>query len=358
MIRGMRGGIIIAGALALAACVPNGGAAPVMPEIRPASEAPAAPPARTVRGAPTDLLSDIPLRVPDRTAAWSAQPVTANAREVAARDYVVQPGDTLRGIGNRTGAGSEEIARANALTPPYVIRAGQVLRIPGGRYHEVAAGQSGISIARAYGVPWSAIIAENALTEPYVLRVGQRLRLPAGAPARAPTIEEQAQAFTLDIDAIMTGAQAAEANVAPAPPVIQRPAAPVRTVAGYRFQWPVSGRVLARYGPAGQGRVNNGIRIGAPLGTPVLAARAGRIVYAGSDIGLLGGLILIDHGEGWHSAYGHLDRVAVREGDRVTSGQIIATVGESGQVASPQLHFEVRRNRSTVDPLGQLPPAG
>ena len=353
----MRGGIIIAAALALGACVPNGGQAPITPELRPAPAGPT--PVRTVRGEPTDLLADIPLRVPDRTAAWSAQPVAANAREVTARDYVVQPGDTLRGIGNRTGAGSEEIARANNLAPPYVIRPGQTLRIPGGRYHEVAAGQTGIAIARAYGVPWSAIIAENALTEPYVLRVGQRLRLPAGAPQQPLSLEEQAQAFTLDIDAIMTGAQTAEASPPPAAPVrtIAAPVAPAQPVAGYRFQWPVSGRVLARYGPAGAGRVNNGIRIGAALGTPVRAARAGRVVYAGSDIGLLGGLILIEHDEGWHSAYGHLDRVAVREGDRVSAGQIIATVGQSGQVPSPQLHFELRRNRATVDPLRQLPPA-
>ena len=347
MIPLMRGGIIIVAALTLAACVPNGGRAPVDPALRPAPTAPQ----NTVRGEPTDLLADIPLRTPDRTAAWSAQPIAAQAREVAARDYTVQPGDTLRGIGNRTGAGSEEIARENALAPPYVIRAGQVLRIPGGRYHEVAAGQSGIAIARTYGVPWNAIIAENSLTEPYVLRIGQRLRLPAGTPQRALSIEEQAQAFTLDIDAIMTGARTAEAAPLPA-----APANAVQPVGDYRFQWPVTGRVLARFGPAGAGRVNNGIKIAATLGSPVRAARAGRVVYAGSDIGLLGGLILIEHDEGWHSAYGHLDRVAVRAGERVTAGQIIATVGQSGQVPSPQLHFEVRRNRATVDPLRQLPP--
>lgn len=348
MIPVMRGGIIIASALTLGACVPNSGNAPIEPDIRTTD---AGPVDRTVRGEPTDLLADIPLRTPDRTAAWSAQPVVASAREVAARDYTVQAGDTLRGIGNRTGAGSEEIARANGLTPPFVIRAGQVLRIPGGRYHEVNAGQSGIAIARAYGVPWSAIIAENGLAEPYVLRIGQRLRLPADTPQRALSVEEQAQAFTLDIDAIMTGARTAEANPPPATPMT-----PQQPAGGYRFQWPVQGRILARFGPAGLGRVNNGIKIGAALGSPVRAARAGRIVYAGSDIGLLGGLILIEHDEGWHSAYGHLDRVAVRAGDRVTTGQIIATVGASGQVPSPQLHFEVRRNRATVDPLRQLPP--
>jgi LysM repeat protein len=175
---------LAAAALLLGGCVPYGGsrAPSIDPEVRPGST----PPRSTVRGEPDDLLRDIPLRTPDEATRWSASPVAANAREVTPRSYTVQPGDTLRGIGNRTGAGSEEIARANGLAPPYVIRPGQVLQIPGGRYHEVAAGQTGIAIARAYGVPWSAIIAENQLTEPYVLRVGQRLRLPAGAAPEGP----------------------------------------------------------------------------------------------------------------------------------------------------------------------------
>ena len=337
--------VVVAAALLLSACIPGSGRAPapVAPEV--------VAPTRTTANAPDDLLADIPLRTPDRTTAWSARPVIAEAREVAARAYTVQPGDTLRGIGNRTGAGSEEIARANALAPPYLLRLGQVLQIPGGRYHEVAAGQSGITIARAYGVPWATIIAENNLAEPYVLRVGQRLRLPANAPTRTLTMEEQAAAFTLDIDAIVTGARTAEAN---APPIT--PAGPARTVAGYRFQWPVTGRIVSPYGPLSAGRINNGINIAAPLGTPVHAARGGTVVYAGTDIGLLGGLILIEHDDGWHSAYGHLNRVAVTNGQRVAADAIIATVGESGQVQTPQLHFELRRNRLTVNPTTQLPP--
>lgn len=340
--------VVVAAAFLLSACIPGSGRvpAPVVQEV--------VAPVRTTANAPDDLLADIPLRTPDRTTVWSAQPVIAEAREVAARAYTVQPGDTLRGIGNRTGAGSEEIARVNTLTPPYLLRLGQVLQIPGGRYHEVAAGQSGIAIARAYGVPWATIIAENNLAEPYILRVGQRLRLPAGAPTRTLTMEEQAAAFTLDIDAIVTGARTAEINAPPLPPIA--PVGPARTAAGYRFQWPVSGRIVSRYGPLGAGRVNNGINIAAALGTPVHAARGGTVVYAGTDIGLLGGLILIEHDDGWHSAYGHLNRVAVTNGQRVAANAIIATVGESGQVQSPQLHFELRRNRLTVNPTTQLPP--
>jgi murein DD-endopeptidase MepM/ murein hydrolase activator NlpD len=309
---------------------------------------------RTVSGgAADDILAGIELRPLPTAALTPPAAIVTDARDVTARDYIVQPGDTLRGIGNRTGAGSEAIAAANALAPPYVIRAGQSLTIPAGRYHEVRAGESGIAIARAYRVDWSAMVAENRLAEPFVLRVGQRVRLPAGAtatPSRPMTIEEQARAFTLDIDDIVTGGQPATT----APVIAARPAAPV-AAGSTRFSWPLEGRILQRFGPAGGGRINDGIKIAASLGAPVRSAGGGTIAYAGSDVPLLGGLVLVDHGGGWISAYGHLDRVAVRTGERVQPGAIIATAGESGQVQEPQLHFELRQNRRPVDPIRQLP---
>lgn len=319
------------------------------------AEPPAAAPgsnSRTVSGgAADDLLAGIELRPLPTSALTPPATIITDAREVAARDYVVQPGDTLRGIGNRTGAGSEAIAAANALTAPYGIRTGQRLTIPGGRYHEVRERETGIAIARAYRVDWSAMVAENGLAEPFVLRVGQRVRLPAGAsPSRPLTVEEQARAFTLDIDDIVTGGQPATS----APVTASRPAAPV-AAGSTRFSWPLEGRILQRFGPAGGGRINDGIKIAASLGAPVRSAGGGTIAYAGSDVPLLGGLVLVDHGGGWISAYGHLDRVAVRTGERVAPGAIIATAGESGQVQEPQLHFELRQNRRPVDPVRQLP---
>lgn len=310
-----------------------------------------APPRRTVGdGNPDDLLAGIELRPLPANGASAGGPVAANAVTVTARQYVVQSGDTLRGIGNRTGAGSEAIAAANVLPPPYVIRPGQRLAIPAGRYHEVLVGQTGIAIARAYGTSWSAIVAENQLPEPSVLRVGQRLRLPTAAivaPPSQQTLEQRAAAFHLDIDDIVTGSRPAQSGT-------RLP--PVAVVSGStRFLWPVEGRLLQRFGPGPSGRRNEGIKIATPVGTPVHASAAGTVRYAGTEVPLLGGLVLVEHSNGWVTAYGHLDRVAVRTGERVAAGAIIATSGESGQAREPQLHFELRQNRRPVDPLRELP---
>ena len=178
-------------ALALTGCIPRGPATVAEPT-------PLAPPP------PRDAVSprlDLDLsRLPADRPVWEMRPVSAAPTEVEGRTYTVEPGDTLRSIGEATGPGSEAIARVNDLVAPFVVKPGQQLRIPGGRYHRVRAGETGIAIARAYGTAWSRIIDENGLAEPYVLRVGQRLRLPddaAATVARTPVdIEARARALS------------------------------------------------------------------------------------------------------------------------------------------------------------------
>ncbi len=304
-----------------------------------------------------------------QTPAWSPATVRTDAPLIADSVYVVQPGDTLRGIGNRTGAGSEAIARANDLQPPYIIRPGQELNVPGGRYHLVQSSETGIAIARAYGVSWADVVDANGLAEPYILRIGQRLRLPAGAKtggtnnAGEPSLEERAAAFNINIDDIVTGSQPAIAEAArPMPPVTS--GAPGKGATGAiaepasfagKFAWPLGGAIKNRFGPLGGGKVNSGIDIAAPRGTPVRTAGAGVVSYAGDEISVYGGLVLITHGSGWVSAYGHLDRIDVVRGQKIVAGTIIGLSGATGQVQTPQLHFELRKNRKPVDPVGQLP---
>lgn len=339
--------------LGATACIPPGHDAYTPPPVQPQL--------------PTDpaALGTAPAQAPVST--WQAAPVTPRARSVESGTYIVRPGDTLRGIANRTGAGSQIIASANGLVAPYVIHPGQQLKIIGGRYHTVASGETGIAIARAYGASWSDIVALNTLEEPYILRVGQKLLLPATTPSDPAnlSIEQRAAAFNLDIDDIVTGSQPALADGAAAkePSDWRKAITPNTTIAtpasfSGRFQWPVDGTVLSTFGSKGGGKVNDGLNIGVPKGTPIRASADGVVAYSGDEIGVFGGLILISHGTGWVTAYGHADKLNVSRGQKVKAGDIIGLAGESGYVQEPQLHFEIRKDRKPVDPTIHLPKRG
>lgn len=344
---------LLAASIGLTACIPQAA------NNRPV-------PAGTVRenqSTMIDLLLDDQVTGGDPAPTWSMASVNPNARQVAASRYIVRPGDTLRAVGDATGAGSEAIALENGLTAPFTLVPGQSLRIPAGLYHRVATGETGIAIARAYGVAWGDVITLNALSEPYILRIGQRLRLPAEARAQdGIALADRAARFEIDIDAIATGSQPAladggqptAASTIRRPPVTTAIAAPA-SFSG-RFLWPLDGPIIARFGPLAPGKVNDGINIAAPAGTPIRATADGVVAYAGDQIGVYGGLILINHGGGWVSAYGHAERLEVQRGQAVKAGEVIALAGATGQVQSPQLHFQLRKGRQPVDPVKQLPP--
>lgn len=391
-----RGAAILSAALAVAGCIPSVDA-PVQRDTAPPPRAleriqrippnDPAPYRQSDRDIPTERSDSAPYRdserdmpaqpqsddrpasigepvstLPAPRPAWEARPVAADARRVEESVYSVRPGDTLRGVADRTGASSEAIARANALEDPFAIRAGQRLTIPAGRYHLVRRGETGIAIARAYGVAWSRIIAANALLDPYVLRAGQRIVIPD--TAGTPSLADRAAAFTLDVDAILTGGEPALAsNQAPAKPaatpkrVLPSSAvvtAPVR-LAGGGFLWPVDGRVVKRFGHGASGERNDGIKIAVPVSTPIHATADGVVAYVGDGIAALGGLVIIKHGGGWTSVYGHASKLMVQRGQSVKRGQTVALSGDTGFADRPELHFELRKGRTPVDPTSQLP---
>ena len=301
-------------------------------------------------------------QLPAPRPAWETRGADADARDVPAQSYVVRPGDTLSEVADRTGAGLTVIVGANGIDPPYTIRAGQRLTIPAGRYHLVRQGQTGIAIARAYGVEWSRIVSANYLSEPYVLRTGQRILIP-GSSARGSSAAERAAAFKLDIDDIITGGEPAIAqNQRPAAPTAspRRVLPPSAAVAAPRippgrFMWPVDGQVVKHFGIGASGERNDGVEIGVPHNTPVRATADGTGAYAGDASAALGGLVIVKHGEGWTSVYGHASKLLVQRGQAVKKGQTIALSGASGFADRPELHFELRKGRTPIDPLTQLP---
>ena len=116
------------------------------------------------------------------------------------------------------------------------------------------------------------------------------------------------------------------------------------------FSWPVQGEIIAEFGPSQRGIHNDGVNIAASEGASVGAAAKGRVAYVGTNIKSFGKLVLVKHDGGIITAYAHLGDISVTEGDIVTAGQSIGTIGRSGRVDSPQLHFEIRKSRQPIDP--------
>lgn len=331
--------------MALSGCIPAGG------DYRLDQEAPAA-----TEQSPQIKAEPISAAEPP---SWSPATVEHNAQLVEQGSYTVAAGDSLYRVESKTGAGFQQIVDANGLTPPYAIRIGQKLTIPGGLYHRVSAGETGIAIARAYGVSWADTASLNKLQHPYVLRDGQRLLLPDVAIARPDgnnemTLEQRAAAFTINIDDIVTGGVPATPQSGPASGSLAAQIPKPGSFAG-SFAWPLNGTLLGRFGAAGEGKINDGINIAAAEGAPVKASAGGVVVYSGNEIGVYGGLVLVDHGDGWVTAYGHLGQISVRRGARVQAGQTLGNVSETGYVDRPQLHFEIRKDRKPINPLGKLP---
>jgi murein DD-endopeptidase MepM/ murein hydrolase activator NlpD len=140
---------------------------------------------------------------------------------------------------------------------------------------------------------------------------------------------------------------------APQPEAAKAPAPEPEATASVSgdFRWPARGRVIAGFGANGG---NEGINIAVPEGTPVKAAEAGTVTYAGSEVKGYGNLILVKHENGYVSAYAHNGSLNVKRGEQVKRGQVIATSGQTGNVTSPQLHFEIRKGAQPVDPMKYL----
>lgn len=228
------------------------------------------------------------------------------------RSYRVQPGDTLYSIAWRYGLDYSRLAAANKIVPPFIIQAGQRLAL---READVSATPE----RRAASTPQRKPIEPVPLPPPP--------RPVADAPATRVPVPRPAP---------------------PKPPMRAVASTPDAAVGDWR--WPAKGPVVRQFSST----VHKGIDIAGDEGDPVVAVAAGQVVYAGTGIPGYGELLIVRHNARYLSAYGHNDRLLVGEGDRVTTGQQIATRGSSGTNAV-KLHFEIRENGKPIDPMGLLP---
>lgn len=276
-------------------------------------------------------------------------------------EHTVAAGETLGGIASRAGVARVLIIEANALQPPYAVKAGQKLIIPRRRTHTVKPGDTTFSIAMDYGVPWTQIAAANGLDPKAAIRKGQTLNIPTliavkpsaktatkgddkgAAKGETPRSAKPAPA---KVAASSAAASSAPATTAKLPPDTPAP----------RMIWPLRGEVRRAFSPRGGAKnYHDGIDIAAARGDPVRAAAQGRVIFAGLGPKEYGQTVIIYHAGRWTTTYSFLDKVSVKDGDQVRKGQQIGLAGQSGLAPAPQLHFEVRRNRVAQDPADYLP---
>jgi murein DD-endopeptidase MepM/ murein hydrolase activator NlpD len=232
--------------------------------------------------------------------------------------HVVNHGDTLLSIARRNHISVAELTRANHLEPSAKLSLGMKLIVPGAKTAAVvapAAAPVAVTAAQPIAAPAAPVTKLAAADTPQKARLAQA----------APNAEEPA---------VESPVKAAEA-----------------TGALPTFRWPVRGKVITAYGAKANGKANDGINLAVPEGTPVKAADDGVVAYSGNELKGYGNLVLIRHANGYVTAYAHASELMVKRGDTIKRGQVIAKSGQSGEVQSPQLHFEIRKGSSPVDPL-------
>ena len=317
----------------------------------------------------------------------------------------VGPGMTLYAIARANNLSVSQLATANGIQAPYSVHTGQTLRIPGtsapslphtasaqppranspkpfkagpsvsagasSGAHSVGSGETLFSLGRKYSVSPYAIADANGLPHTAQLTLGQSVRIPgskgegsiAAKPATAApkfqAASKSAPAMPATEDTEAAPAKTGEVAVAPQPKTETAGPTETQEVAGQTpiesgtagMRWPVRGKVISGFGPKSNGLKNEGINIAVPEGTSVRAADGGVVAYAGNELKGYGNLVLIRHDNGYVTAYAHAKELFVKRGDTVKRGDVIAKAGQTGSVSSPQLHFEVRKGATALDPI-------
>ena len=255
--------------------------------------------------------------------------------------YVIQPGDTISGVGRRFQTPVQTLIDLNALGPRGSISTGQRVTLPdsaidmGSDPYATGPAPIGVTVPRAGAVPPPPTPPSGNAALPSARPVAPR---PIGPASQAPFVPVRPNPVS----------SPNQASQSPAP------------VAGnIGLQWPVRGDIVRRFGPVGMGERNNGVNIGAAAGAPVMASAAGRVAYLGDALVGQGLTVLIVHRDGWRTVYGHLGSATVDDGADVRAGQQIGTVGLTAGDGRPSMHFETRRMQGdepvAVDPLTVLP---
>ena len=293
------------------------------------------------------------------TGARSSGPWTA----AGGTTIVVGQGDTAGALSNRYGVPQDALLKVNGLSSASQIQPGSRVVIP--IYSLSSSSPSSApqaQAARPEQRPVAAAKPEHmpahvAETKPAPTAKPKMAEVKKPEPARKPEKVAEKPAEPVKVAKVEPNARPTKVDATPTASVpAQAPEVkPAATTASAddgkpEFRWPARGRIIQGFKAGG----NDGINIAVPEGTAVKAAEGGVVAYAGSELKGYGNLVLIRHPNGFVSAYAHNGQLSVKRGETVKRGQTIATSGQSGNVSSPQLHFELRKGSTPVDPSSYL----
>ena len=277
----------------------------------------------------------------------------------------VRKGDTLYSISKNYDIPMRALIEENGLEPPYTLTIGQYLYFPKIKTHRVRRGDTLYSIATQHNMSVSSLAKMNNIVAPYTIYQGQVLRISSwGGDQEKPIYSEKDRAPSLNkgkaanLNADKSSGSVAQDKKAEIerrkgvknPAAFRGKANVPKSQAKKKFSWPTSGKIGTAFGSG-----NDGINILGKAGTSIKAADSGTVAYAGNELKGYGNLVLIRHKDGWITAYAHNRKLLVKKGDIVKKGQKIAEMGKTGNVKSPQLHFEIRYKAKVVNPTQYLP---
>ncbi len=284
------------------------------------------------------------LKIPEKGKAKNRKRSTNNNQCLI--KHKVKPGESLIIIAKKYHVWVKDIKRLNKLKSN-IIRAGQILCIKKGKivktkpkknknikiekkvitkiiYHTVRPGENLSLIAQKYGSSVSQIIKMNHLKRPYIIRPGQKLKI----PKKIVIVKK-----ITNKDEIKK----------------------VQKSMPFGFIWPVeNGKVIATFINSSTLR-HLGIDIKTDCNMPVKASESGKVIYAGDSIKAYGNLVIIKHKHRYNTVYGHLGKIAVKDGQYVLKGDIIGYTGKLNNTDDCGVYFEIRKNAVPIDPLVLLP---
>ena len=268
----------------------------------------------------------------------------ATTTKVDLTEVKVAPGDTLYSLSRQYSVPVNDLAVMNNLTAPFALYAGQVVRVPNLATAPVRTATAKDAVAPA---------KTTTATTPNTESVKPLPKPDAKKPTKQETKPVAKKVEPKKSESTKKPAETKKTEDKKATTAVKKlPAIAARSSS--KFSWPLRGKILSNYGSKSNGLFNDGINIGANRGATVAAAENGVVAYAGNEVKGMGNLIIIQHSDGWMTVYAHMDSLAVRRGARVNVGQKIGTVGQTGKVDKPQLHFEVRRGTKAYNPIQYL----